>query len=81
MCDLIEYYKGIPAIFIADSEHENYNFFAHTEEKEMYYLTRVKDINSNSILSGLTLSETFEFNIWEFMALNKKQTNEVKVNK
>lgn len=81
MCDLIDRYDGVPAIFIADRGYENYNIFTHAEEKEMYYLIRVKDINSNGILSSLTLPETSEFDIWKSITLTKKQTNEVKANK
>ena len=29
--------------FIADRGYETYNIFAHIQEKEMYYLIRVKD--------------------------------------
>ena len=81
MCDLIDRYNGVPAIFIADRGYENYNIFAHTEEKGMYYLIRVKDINSTGILSGLTLPKTEEFDVWKSITLTKKQTKEVKANK
>ena len=81
MCDLIDRYIGIPAIFIADRGYENYNIFAHTEEKGMYYLIRVKDIKSNGILSGLTLPDASEFDIQKTITLTKKQTNEIKSNK
>ena len=69
MCDLIDYYDGISAIFIADRGYENYNIFAHTEEKGMYYLIRVKDLNSNGILSGLTLPTACEFDIQKTICL------------
>lgn len=81
MCDLIDRYNGVPAIFMADRGYENYNIFAHTEEKGMYYLIRAKDIDSTGILSGLTLPETSEFDVWKSIILTKKQTNEVKANK
>lgn len=81
MCDLIDHYDGIPAIFIADRGYENYNIFAHAEEKGMYYLIRVKDINSSGILSGLSLPDAPEFDILKIVTLTKKQTNEVKLNK
>lgn len=81
MCDLIDRYMGSTAIFIADRNYENYNIFAHAQEKEMYYLIRVNDIHSNGILSGLTLPKTSSFDIWKSVTLTKKQTNEVKANR
>mgnify|MGYP000255418503 FL=1 len=61
MCDLIDRYLGSTAIFIADRNYENYNIFAHVQEKGMYYLIRVKDISSTGILRSITLPETAEF--------------------
>lgn len=81
MCDLIDRYKGSGAIFIADRNYESYNIFAHVEEKGMYYLIRVKDINSTGILKGITLPEDSEFDVWNSITLTKKQTNEVKADK
>lgn len=81
MCDLIDHYKGDTAIFIADRNYENYNTFAHIEEKGMYYLIRVKDIGSTGILRNLTLPQTKELDIWKTITLTKKQTKEVKANK
>lgn len=81
MCDLIDRYKGSRALFIADRNYESYNIFAHAEEKGMYYLIRVKDINSTGILKGITLPETSEFDVWKSITLTKKQTNEVKADK
>lgn len=81
MCDLIDRYKGSTAIFIADRNYESYNIFAHVEEKGMYYLIRVKDINSTGILKGITLPETSVFDVCKSITLTKKQTNEVKADK
>lgn len=81
MCDLIDRYRGSTAIFIADRNYENYNIFAHVEEKGMYYLIRVKDINSTGILKGITLPEASGFDVWKSITLTKKQTNEVKADK
>lgn len=81
MCDLIDRYKGQTAIFIADRGYENYNIFAHAEQKGMYYLIRVKDVTGNGIASKLTmLPEKDEFDEWVNITLTKKQTNEVKAN-
>lgn len=81
MCKLIDHYKGSSAIFIADRNYENYNIFAHTEEKGMYYLIRVKDINSTGILKGMVLPQSNEFDIWKTVTLTRKQTKKVKENK
>lgn len=81
MCELIDRYTGNTAIFIADRNYENYNIFAHAQEKGMYYLIRVKDIHSNGILSGLTFPETSCFDVWKSVTLTKKQTKEVKADK
>lgn len=81
MCQLIDRYKGQSAIFIADRGYENYNIFAHAEQKGMYYLIRVKDVTSNGIVSNLTmLPEDDEFDEWVHVTLTRKQTNEVKAN-
>lgn len=81
MCELIDRYKGQTAVFIADRGYENYNIFAHAEQKGMYYLIRVKDVTSNGITSNLTmLPENDEFDEWVNITLTKKQTNEVKAN-
>lgn len=80
MCELIDRYNGQTAVFIADRGYENYNIFAHAEQKEMYYLIRVKDRTSNGIVSKLTLPEADEFDEWVNNTLTKKQTNEVKAN-
>lgn len=37
------YSGGKKTIFIADRGYETYNIFAHVQEKDMYYLIRVKD--------------------------------------
>lgn len=81
MCDLIDRYHGQTAIFIADRNYENYNIFAHVEEKGMYYLIRVKDICSTGMLRSFSLPNTQEFDIYKTITLTRKQTNEVKANK
>ena len=65
------------SIIIADRGYEGYNVFAHLEEANQKYVVRVKDINSNGILSGFNFSdevfdETFTVNISNYQrkALN-----------
>ncbi|MCF7925806.1 MAG: transposase, partial [Candidatus Izimaplasma sp.] len=43
------------SIVICDRGYESYNVFAHFEEANQKYIVRVKDIDSNGILSGLKL--------------------------
>jgi len=66
------------AIIIADRNYESYNNFAHIERKGWNYLIRVKDLDSNGILSWLKLPKDGEFDICVQRILTKKQTNEVK---
>jgi hypothetical protein len=65
---------------MADRGYETYNIFAHAERKGINYLIRVKDRNSNGMLSGYTLPEQDEFDVEIALILTRKQTNEVKAN-
>jgi len=65
-------------IVTADRGYESYNNFAHIERKGWNYVIRVKDLNSNGILSGLHLPSSGEFDIDVHLTLTKKQTKEVK---
>ncbi|MCQ6562665.1 transposase [Paenibacillus mendelii] len=66
------------AIVTADRGYESYNNFAHIERKGWNYVIRVKDLDSNGILSGLRLPVSGEFDINVHLTLTKKQTKEVK---
>jgi hypothetical protein len=68
------------SIVIADRGYESYNLFAHIEQKGWNYLIRVKDINSNGILSGFDLPSTDEFDVKINIILTKKQTKKEKAN-
>jgi hypothetical protein len=49
------------SIIIADRGYESYNLFAHIENINSKYVFRVKDINSNGILSGFNFpNEEFD---------------------
>jgi hypothetical protein len=65
-------------IVIADRGYESYNNFAHMERKGWNYVIRVKDLDSNGILSGLRLPASEEFDSDVHLTLTKKQTKEVK---
>lgn len=66
------------AIVVADRGYESYNNFAHIARKGWNYVIRVKDLDSNGILSGLHLPFDGEFDRTVHLTLTKKQTNEVK---
>lgn len=81
MTQMIDRYHGEEkTIFIADRGYETYNIFAHTEQKGMYYLIRVKDGGSGSMVSGFKLPDTDEFDCLVHFILTRKQTNAVKEN-
>ncbi|MBD2870840.1 IS4 family transposase [Paenibacillus arenilitoris] len=65
-------------IVTADRGYESYNNFAHIERKGWNFVIRVKDLDSNGILSGLRLPAGGEFDIDVRLTLTKKQTKEVK---
>ncbi|MGF7050822.1 hypothetical protein J2T13_005372 [Paenibacillus sp. DS2015] len=65
-------------IVTADRGYESYNNFAHLERKGWNYVIRVKDLNSNGILSGLRLPSSGAFDRDIHLTLTKKQTKEVK---
>lgn len=61
-------------ILIADRGYENYNIFAHVIEKGWKFLIRVKDKESNGILSGLHLKQKGEFDTEITINLTRSQT-------
>lgn len=82
LCDMVDRFKSDKkTIFIADRGYENYNLFAHVEKSGMYYLVRVRDVDSNGILSGLKLPKEECFDIHVSYTLTTKQTKEVKADK
>ena len=64
-------------ILLADRGYESYNTFAHLVEKEWKFLIRVKDVNSKSILSGLNLPTSGEFDHNITRIFTKKRTKEI----
>lgn len=76
MADMIDRCdSGQKTIFLADRGYESYNIFAHAEQRDMYYLVRVKDIGRNSMVSSFPLPQTEEFDIDVHLTLTRKQTN------
>ena len=79
MIQMIDRYSGgKKTIFIADRGYETYNIFAHVQEKDMYYLIRVKDGGGGSMAGSFRLPEKEEFDHTMHLQLTRKQTNEVK---
>lgn len=67
-------------IVLADRGYESYNVFAHIHEKGWKYVIRVKDKNSKSIVSTLTLPSSEEFDEKIHLNITRKQTKEIKSN-
>lgn len=67
-------------IFIADRGYETYNIFAHIQEKEMYYLIRVKDGGRGGMTGSFELPNEKAFDHAMQLTLTRKQTKEVKAN-
>ena len=84
MCDMIDRYSGNrKTVFIADRGYENYNIFAHANEKGVFYLIRVKDLLSNGIVSSFKdqlPQNQMSFDESVSVTLTRKQTNKVKEN-
>ena len=69
-----------PVIVLADRGYENYNLFAHIEDRLFDYVIRIKDINSNGILSGIRLAAEEEFDIVRTLVMTRKSTGPSAVN-
>ena len=67
-------------IVTAGRGYENYNTFAPIEKKGWSYVIRVKDIDSNGILSYLQLPESDEFDLTIQLILTKSNTKEIRDN-
>jgi len=65
-------------LLIADRGYENYNIFAHADEKNWKYLIRVKDINSNGIASGLDLPKQGSFDKHMSVTLCRRKNKDTK---
>jgi len=70
---------GHKTIFIADRGYESYNIFAHAEQRDMYYLVRVKDIGSRtSMTASFPLPQTEEFDTDVHLTLTRKQSKQAR---
>lgn len=77
--DMVDRYdKTVPTVFIADRGYESYNNMAHVQEKNQFFLIRIKDSSSTGILKGMSLPYDDEYDININLSLTRKQTNETK---
>ncbi len=64
-------------IFIADRGYEAYNTFAHAEQRDMYYLIRVRESGHSMVASfGLPLTNSFDTRVQ--LTLTHKQTTQAR---
>ena len=77
--DMVDRYdRTVPTVFIADRGYESYNNMAHVQEKNQFFLIRIKDSSSSGILKGMSLPYDDEYDININLSLTRKQTNETK---
>ena len=69
------YADPVPAILMADRGCESFNTFAHLIRKEIKFVIRMKDINSNGILSSYDLPDS-EFDTYIRTTLTRRHTKE-----
>ena len=80
-CELVDRIsEQYPVIIMADRGYENYNLFAHVEERLFDYVIRVKDIKSTGILSGMELPELDEFDITKQVIITRHSTGPAAIN-
>jgi hypothetical protein len=74
MADMIDQcVSGNKTIFIADRGYESYNIFAHAEQRDMYYLIRVREAG-RGMVSSFGLPQTDSFDTQVHLTLTRKQT-------
>ena len=77
---MIDRYKDpVPAILMADRGYESFNTFAHLIRKDIKFVIRMKDINSNGILSSYDLPDG-EFDTFIRTTLTRRHTKETLCN-
>ncbi|MDO5139034.1 MAG: IS4 family transposase [Oscillospiraceae bacterium] len=72
---MIDRYHGPAAIFTADRGYESFNTFAHVMQAGQKFLIRMKDIDSNGILSAYNLPAG-EFDSYIETTLTRRHTKE-----
>ena len=72
--------ERFPVILVADRGYENYNFFAHVEERLFDYVVRLRTSKNGSMLSGMGLPENTEFDITKDIVITRNSTGPYLVN-
>lgn len=74
-CELIDRFpEQHPVILLADRGYENYNLFAHVEEKLFDYVIRLRDSDMSSIVSGIRLPDTAEYDVTKRIVITRHST-------
>lgn len=66
--------ENFPTILVADRGYENYNLFAHTEERLFDYVVRLRTSKSSCMFSGMGLPENTEFDITKDVVITRNST-------
>ena len=77
LCKMVDASTIKKALVIADRGYESFNNLAHIQEKNWFFLFRIRD-GYQGMKSGLVLPETDEFDISFELNITRKQTNDVK---
>lgn len=70
-----------PVIIVADRGYENYNFFAHVEERFFDYVVRLRTSKSRSMFAGLKLPDGEPFDITKNIVITRHSTGPYAVDK
>ena len=76
LCKMVDRSSVERALVIADRGYESYNLMAHIQEKHWFFLIRVKE--AHSIVSGLDLPDTSEFDFPVHLSLCRRQTKQAR---
>ena len=80
LCAMVDRSSVEKALLIADRGYENYNLMAHLQEKDWFYLIRIKDAGTQGgISTGLDLPSSSEFDLLVDLSLTTRQTSEIKM--
>lgn len=72
--------EKFPTIIVADRGYENYNLFAHTEERLFDYVVRLRTSKSSCMFAGMGLPANIEFDITKEVVITRNSTGPYHVN-
>lgn len=73
--------EQFPVIIVADRGYENYNFFAHVEERLFDYVVRLRISKTSGMFAGLNLPEGKDFDITRDIVITRNSTGPYAVNR